>query len=252
MTKYLIWFGLLTVMLMVLSGCGQPATNEVNLGQEVTLSSGQSVAVAGENLTLKFVEIISDSRCPKGATCIWAGEVSCSLEITKAQSKFSKTLIQPGPTVPAKDTFADYEITFDIQPYPELGKDLDKKDYRLQLVVSKKPSLSGGILATFNVVGEEYSIFITNSETIEQILAVQRGESQARIPSGRLVRGSVTYNRPWSWHIDPEDIHMAEVTIKLCDGTPSQVEANLDYWIDTVQRFCPWNASIVKIEDFRL
>jgi len=39
--------------------------------------------------------------------------------------------------------------------------------------------------------------------------------------------------------------------MELCDGTPSQVEAKLDYWLETVQRFCPWSAKIVKIEDYR-
>ena len=116
---------------------------------------------------------------------------------------------------------------------------------------SPTPSLSGGILVTFDVNGETYRIFIKNEETIEQVFAVQRGESQAKIPSGKLLRGSVWYNEPWSWHIDSEDIQMVEVTIELCDGIPSHVEANLDYWVDTVGRFCPWNATIVQIEDFR-
>ncbi len=104
---------------------------------------------------------------------------------------------------------------------------------------------------TFQVIDETYSIFITNKKTMEQVFAVQRGESHATIPSGRIVRGSVPYNKPWSWHIDSEDVGMAEVTIELCNGKPSQVEADLDYWVDTVQRFCPWSAKIVGIEDFR-
>jgi hypothetical protein len=251
MRKYLLWSGILFVMLTILCGCGQPVMNEVNLNQEFTLSTGQSAAVSGEDFTVKFVEVISDSRCPTGATCIWAGEASCLLEITKSQSTFSKMLTQPGLSTASKGSFADYEITFDIQPYPQLGKEIGKNDYRLQLIINKKQPLNGGILVTFDVVGEKYSIFITNTDTIEQVLSLQRGESQAVIPSGRLVRGSVPYNQHWSWHIDSEDIHMAEITIELCDGTPSQVEANLDYWVDTVQRFCPWDARIVKIEDFR-
>ena len=104
---------------------------------------------------------------------------------------------------------------------------------------------------TFQVIDETYSIFITNKETIEQVFAVQRGESRATIPSGRIVSGSVPYNQPWSWHIDSEEVGMAEFTIELCDGKPSQVEANLDYWVDTVRFFCPWSAKIVKVEDFR-
>jgi hypothetical protein len=44
---------------------------------------------------------------------------------------------------------------------------------------------------------------------------------------------------------------MAEVTIELCDGRPSMVEENLDYWVDTVRFFCPWGARLLKVEDFR-
>jgi len=251
MLKCSLWIWIAILVLLVLAGCSKPVGNEVGLDREFTLSVGQSVTVVEENLTVKFVEAISDSRCPKGATCIWAGEANCLVEITKSQSTFSKVLTQPGLSAPSKTSFSDYEITFDLQPYPELGKEMDKRDYHLHLIISKKSTLSGGILATFDVIGEKYSVFITNNETIEQVFSVQRGESGATIPSGRLLRGSVPYNQPWSWHIDSEDIHMAEVTIELCDGTPSQVEVNLDYWVNTVQRFCPWSTKIVKIEDFR-
>ena len=112
-------------------------------------------------------------------------------------------------------------------------------------------SLSGGILVTFDVGGESYSVFITNEETIEDVFAVRHGESNATIPSGRLVRGSVDYNEPWSWHVNSEDIVMSELTIELCDGLPSHVEADVDYWVDTVERFCPWSAKIAEIRDFR-
>jgi hypothetical protein len=112
-------------------------------------------------------------------------------------------------------------------------------------------SLSGGILVTFDVGAESYSVFVTNEETIEDVFAVRRGESEATIPSGRLVRGLVDYNEPWTWHIDSEDIVMAELTIELCDGLPSHVEDDVDYWVNTVERFCPWSAKIAEIRDFR-
>ena len=90
------------------------------------------------------------------------------------------------------------------------------------------PDLKGGILVTFDVSGERYSIFITNTETIEKVYALQSGTSRATIPSGRVIKGQVPYNKPWSWHIDSQDIHMAEVTMEVCDGRPSFVEANID------------------------
>jgi hypothetical protein len=44
---------------------------------------------------------------------------------------------------------------------------------------------------------------------------------------------------------------MAEMTIELCDGLPSYVENDLDYWVDTVGRFCPWQAELTSITDYR-
>jgi len=115
------------------------AANVVNLDQEFSLPPGQSATIAGENLVIKFVEVISDGRCPKGAICIWPGEAGSSIEIiTNSESSYRKILTQPGLSKTAKTSFFNYKIAFDLQPYPEVGKAVDKKDYHLQLVISKK------------------------------------------------------------------------------------------------------------------
>ena len=113
------------------------------------------------------------------------------------------------------------------------------------------PGLEGGVLATFDVNGERYRIFITNPRTIDQVIALSHGRSAAKIPSGRVVKGQVAYNKPWSWHIDSEDIHMAEMTIELCDGRPSFVESQVDDWIANVGYFCPWSAELVSVKHYR-
>jgi hypothetical protein len=113
------------------------------------------------------------------------------------------------------------------------------------------PNLEDGVLATFAVHTERYSIFITNPQTIEQVIALWNGQSTANIPSGRVLKGRVSYNKTWSWHIDSEDITMAENTIELCDGVPSYVEAHLDDWIANVGYFCPWSAELVALKDYR-
>jgi hypothetical protein len=111
--------------------------------------------------------------------------------------------------------------------------------------------LKGGALVTFDVIGERYSILFKEPQAIIQVLAGQKGQSQAAIPNGKLVKGQVPYNTPWSWHIDPEDVSMAEFTIEIYDGLPSQVENELDYWLNTVKRFAPWQAKIVGVNDYR-
>jgi hypothetical protein len=241
----------LAFLLLLPCGC-QAEEISADLGQEVSLKLGQTANIEAEQLKIGFDRVVSDSRCPTGAECIWQGEVSCLLQITYDGQSFEKTIVQPGLTQePARDTFQDYQLTFNIEPYPEVDKQISSCDYRLMLTVDRAAELSGGILATFDVQGEQYSIFVTNQDTIEDILALQRGDSQASILSGKIIAQPAAYNAPWSWHIDPEDIHMAEFTIELCDGLPSHVENDLDYWANTVGRFCPWSAQLVSVQDYR-
>lgn len=105
-------------------------------------------------------------------------------------------------------------------------------------------------LATFDVDGERFRIRVTNAATIEQLTALRDGRSNARIPNGRILRGPGAdgHNAPWSWHLDPEDVAMAEVTMELCDGRPSHVEANVAEYVDRIGRYCPWGATLVSLE----
>jgi hypothetical protein len=114
-------------------------------------------------------------------------------------------------------------------------------------------ALEGGVLATFDVTGETFTVWVTNPAAIEQLLALERGDSTANIPNGRLLRGAgeSDHNAPWSWHLDPEDIEMAEITIELCDGAPSYVEDNVAEFADNIGRYCPWSAQLVALEDRR-
>jgi hypothetical protein len=113
--------------------------------------------------------------------------------------------------------------------------------------------LASGILATFDVVGERFKVWVTNPETIEQILELESGDATASIPNGRVLRGpgQGEHNAPWSWHLDPQQIMMAEFTIELCDGLPSFVESEVGYFVDTVGQYCPWSARLVEVRDCR-
>lgn len=63
--------------------------------------------------------------------------------------------------------------------------------------------------------------------------------------SGPIAAGTEV-NTGWSWHFT--DVGLVESAIELCDGGPSMVEANLDYWVGTVQAFCPWGSYVVAEE----
>ena len=130
---------LFVLTLLISFGCvGQAGEITANLGQDVELKIGQTASIEGEQFRVKFVEVVNDSRCPEGATCIWQGEVSCIVEITYFESVHRMTLTQPGLTQESsKDLFKEYSITFKVRPYPKLGRDIKTNEYRLQLVIEK-------------------------------------------------------------------------------------------------------------------
>ena len=113
--------------------------------------------------------------------------------------------------------------------------------------------LRGGVVATFTVGGEAFKVWVRNPRAIDDLLALQRGTSQASIPNGvlRAGAGQGSHNTPYSWHLDADEIQMAGVTIEVCDGAPSYVQAHRDEFIATVGRYCPWGARLASIQDFR-
>lgn len=116
--------------------------------------------------------------------------------------------------------------------------------------------LVGGALATFKVCADHqcdrFRLWTTNPTTVAQLVALWEGRSQATIPNGALRRGPglAAYNKPWSWHIDPVDVAMAETTTEVCDAEPSYVEEHLQEFLH-VGRYCPWAAKLVALQDLR-
>jgi len=108
------------------------------------------------------------------------------------------------------------------------------------------PVSGGPVVATFDVVDEEYRILITDPNDIAIVLQLLAGDPLApRIPNGLVVRGDDGgVNSGYSWHIDPESLEFADLTIEICDGRPSDVEAGSI----SGDRFCPWEAEVVSVD----
>lgn len=92
--------------------------------------------------------------------------------------------------------------------------------------------------------GETFRVRIHDSDVIAEAERLLASDEQ-RIITGPLRRGDGGVNDPWSWHLDPDSVEFADFTIELCDGCPHMVEDDLDYWIDTVGRYCPWSTELV-------
>jgi hypothetical protein len=110
---------------------------------------------------------------------------------------------------------------------------------------SAAPSAGGdGVIVTFAVAGgERFKVLLTDPADIDIANRLVAGEDAPSIPNGLVVR-ETGVNEGWSWSLDPNDFEFAEVTIEVCDGIPSDVEAGLV----TSDRYCPWSALIADIQ----
>ena len=104
---------------------------------------------------------------------------------------------------------------------------------------------SGKVVVTFQVGAEQFRVELTDPANVEIARKLLRGEEAPSIPNGVVVRGDPGVNTGYSWHIDPASLEFADVTTEVCDGLPSDVEANQI----TSDRFCPWTAKVVGIDE---
>lgn len=107
-------------------------------------------------------------------------------------------------------------------------------------------SPTAGVVVTIEVTGETYKILLTDPSDVAIARDLLAGKEAPSIPNGKVVRGDAGVNTGYSWHIDPNDIEWADMTMELCDGKPSDVEANTI----SGDRFCPWSAKVVAVDEY--
>ncbi|MBQ0769650.1 MAG: hypothetical protein KBT58_10175 [Bizionia sp.] len=90
-------------------------------------------------VAIKFLSVVSDSRCPKNVNCIWAGEVIVLVEVQQeAQEAIEKTItigFKRNPTGSETDIiYKNQSFTIkaiNVSPYPEYGIEVNVSDYVL-------------------------------------------------------------------------------------------------------------------------
>jgi len=129
-----------TAVALLLVGCQKSSVNPqlkaYQLGEKFELMVGETALVDGENLKIKFLSVLADSRCPMNAYCIWVGNATVGLELQKVLSKEKialNTYLEPRQV-----QFLQYEIELiELAPYPPDTSPTPQENYRATLVVRK-------------------------------------------------------------------------------------------------------------------
>lgn len=106
--------------------------------------------------------------------------------------------------------------------------------------------ISAGGTFIMRVGTEQFRVRIDNALLASKARRMMTGLEQHQIVVGQLDRGDGGFNTGYKWHMKPSTISFADVTIELCDGRPSDIESDVDYWVDTVKQYCPWGGRFIS------
>lgn len=106
---------------------------------EIKITSKKCISKKGYHL--KLVKVFDDSRCPAGTTCIWAGEVSATIEVYKDKERIEeKTLTFNSKNAEAnKSLFQKYYTkkikSISVLPYPKEGVAVKAKKQFISVIL---------------------------------------------------------------------------------------------------------------------
>lgn len=104
-------------------------------------------SIVTKDLSFKIEETISDSRCPEGVNCVWAGEVHLLLRVYEKNLKTEEIELKINhQNFTENKSFFETKIPLEskkiesiqISPNRVEGLKIEEKEYQLKLVFSEK------------------------------------------------------------------------------------------------------------------
>jgi hypothetical protein len=122
--------------LLVLTACDENVTGPTSpLNSEFTLAPGETTALEGASLSVRFNRITGDNRCPADAVCLLGGSADVSITAISGASTRDHVL-RTGDMRPVQHD--DFTIALvQVEPYPFSARPIQPGEYRVTLRVTR-------------------------------------------------------------------------------------------------------------------
>lgn len=120
-----------TVLLAILTAFvfGAVQTANAQTEQKETIKFGKQKKFSRSKLTVKFVSVTEDSRCPQGVQCIQAGNARIKVEISNGTTK--ETFEMNTTLGPKGASFSGFAIYLDeLLPMTKANTKIKQNDYK--------------------------------------------------------------------------------------------------------------------------
>jgi hypothetical protein len=135
------------------------------LGTPFRLVVNETVAVAGSDISVTFLNVTEDSRCPADVVCVWEGQVTAMVGLTENSTdlgRFNLTLGGGGNASMAEQTVGLYTIRLtEVQPYPLSSQPTLPSDYNATFVLTSSGTSGMALSALVKAVGNSTDSGVT-------------------------------------------------------------------------------------------
>jgi len=115
---------------------GDPSSQAADQGDTLRLHVGETRQVIG-GLAVQFRALVSESRCPMNAVCVWQGDAAVRLHLTAAGGQQADTTLHT-TLEPRAVQFGGYDIGLvHVEPYPVADQKPDSTAYVVTLTATQ-------------------------------------------------------------------------------------------------------------------
>ena len=117
------------------AACLSPASPDAVTGKPFELKAG-AVATLPDGGRLKFEKVSGDSRCPMDANCVWAGDATVAISVSRSGSAAEARELHTQANG-SQISYGNYVIKLTaLAPYPKSSQQIRAEDYVATIVVN--------------------------------------------------------------------------------------------------------------------
>ncbi len=137
-----LWAVIIVTIVACASGSTATGAEEIAPGEPFRLGVGEEMRLSSEDLTVHFVGVTGDSRCPTGVNCFWAGDAAVEVRLIQGDDETSVTVhTNGGGKFPRQaEAFGCTLHLEDVEPYPSTKGKIAPSAYVATLKVTLEES----------------------------------------------------------------------------------------------------------------